>query len=67
MEVVGNILQGVGILAGILFVFICGCIRGEQMEKERAERLVNSGKPFYTKKDGTHIYVQTAMHTTKED
>lgn len=49
-----------------LVLYALGCIRGEHMEKERAENMLNTGKPFYTTKDGTNIYVQTAMHTTRE-
>ncbi len=56
----------IGYVFVALFIFLLGCIRGECMEKERAEKMLDSGKPFYTKSDGTNIYVQTTMHTTRE-
>lgn len=44
-----------------LILFVLGCIRGEQMERERAEKLVNSNKPFYTLKNGVSVYLQSDM------
>ena len=44
-----------------LFIFVIGCMRGEQMERERAEKLVNSNTPFYTLKNGVSVYLQSDM------
>jgi hypothetical protein len=48
-----------GYVFAALIIFVLGCIRGEQMECERAEEFVNSNKPFYTLKNGTVVYLRT--------
>ena len=50
-----------GYVFAALILFVLGCIRGEQMERERAEKLVNSNKPFYTLKNGVSVYLQSDM------
>ena len=42
-----------------LIIFVIGCIRGEIMERERAEKLINTGKIFYILKNGVEAYLWT--------
>lgn len=48
-----------GYIFFVLIIFVLGCIRGEMMERERAENLVNTGKAFYTLKNGVEARLWT--------
>lgn len=50
-----------GYVFAALIIFVIGCMRGEQMERERAEKLVNTGKSFHTLKNGVSAYLKTDM------
>jgi hypothetical protein len=55
-----------GYIASAFCLYVLGCIRGEQMERERAKRMVDTNVPFYTMSSSHEVYYLTT-HEPKEE